>query len=187
MSNIIDITKILKEIEKPNFDKEKEEFLAKYIDIRCKLSENKISRDLSLFAKLSPDLENRNYYEYLNWDSLQVLADQIYKNKEDGEYLKRTRSFVLSVSSKYREEDLDDANEIVNRFYIENSFEIGCYEILKEISDQMGEISNFRELLYKEISDEMQAFSSRADVLLTADYLRLGFLEDFILEKGIFS
>ena len=51
----------------------------------------------------------------------------------------------------------------------------------------MGEISNFRELLYEEISDEMQAFSSRADVLLTADYLRLGFLEDFILEKGIFS
>lgn len=181
---LIDLTEKFLKIRRENKllrNREIEESLFKeYILLREELSKNKFCEAL----KFKYPTKKEDINEEENWNQIQLLANDIFFNSQDKKYLENLKEDIKTTCSS-----IESVTEEINDFIsvsVDAEYE-PFFNFLLIIEDSMVKISNFREYYIEQTEDETYVFTSKLDLILTGDYLRLSLLEDFILDQGFFQ
>ena len=180
---IIDLTEHFKKLREFHDLKVKNEihdlFLTDYIKIKEEICNSDFNKSLSFKYGSNFDASKDD-----DWCQVIALANNIYDESLEVSRHHNLREYIRNIGLSLKTTPKKVSEHIVVCF---PKAKKDYFYILTEIEKYMIMISEFREDYSKKIDDSEYMFQSYLDLLLTADYLKFGMLEDFILEQGAFA
>ena len=183
---IIDLKEVFKKISEENIKlKNKEienQYILDYIELRKAISDNNFCKMFNFRYSIADD--KIDFSDSEKWNSIQMMAGEIYDNHLNDAYLEDVKKYIYRVC-----ESLDPVSDEIEEYlskHIGEKNKIYC-NLLLIVEDSMIKIAEFREKYVEEINDGKYVFSSYLDFLTTGDYLRLSLIEDFVLDQGAFG